>query len=179
MAMFKKPIRIYGKHALIMQKYCKDKGGDQEVKFSISDNEGFVNDHFYVFETRIDLYMIAAMLGIIYQKQSEEDVNKKIYSSIMADMVEKQRNNLERIYHHMVLSDSSIDSVDLKIKKAFSIIPTEEECDKEEAKLESYVRGGLEIVDNAFSNCKTYEDICNAIIDLISMLHVSDLVADE
>ena len=38
-AMFKKPIRFYGKHAAIMQKYCKDKGGDQQILFSISNND--------------------------------------------------------------------------------------------------------------------------------------------
>ena len=64
-SMFKKQIRFYGKHAVIMQKYCRDKGGEQEIPFSISNNDGKTIDHFYIFETRIQIYMVAAMLGII------------------------------------------------------------------------------------------------------------------
>lgn len=170
--MFKKQIRLYGKHALIMQKYCKDKGGEQEVSFSISNNDGKTIDHFYVFETRIQIYMVASMLGILNKSEVEEDADKKIYSSIMADMVEKQRINLERIYQYMILCDDSLESADAKIKKAFSLIPTDEECDNQQHKLENYVRGGLEIIDNYFKDCKTYEDICNAIIEMNSNLNL-------
>lgn len=165
-SMFKKQVRFYGKHAAIMQKYCKDKGGEQEVPFSISNNDGKNIDHFYIFETRIQIYMVAAMLGIINKASVEEDTDKSIYSSIMSEMIEKQRRKLERIYQYMILSDDSLGSADAKIKKAFSIIPTDEECDVQQHKLENHVRGGLEIIDNYFKECKTYEDICNAILEL-------------
>lgn len=173
-AMFKKQVRFYGKHALIMQKYCKDKGGEQDVQFVISNNEGKVNEHFYIFETRIEIYMVAAMLGIINRSAVEEDNDKKTYSSIMADMIDRQRKKLERIYQYMILSDDSIESADSKIKKAFSIIPTDEECDIQQHKLENYVRGGLEIIDEYFKNCKTYEDICNAILEMNSDLDLGN-----
>lgn len=169
-AMFKKQVRFYGRHALIMQKYCKDKGGDQEVAFPITNNDGKTIEHFYVFETRIGIYMVAAMLGIINKSKIEEDSDKKIYSSIMADMLDKQRKKLERIYQYMILSDDSLGSADAKIKKAFSLIPTDEECDAQQHELENYVRGGLEIIDSYFKDCKTYEDICNAILEMNSSL---------
>ena len=54
MAMFKKLIRFTGKHAEIMQRYCKDKGGDQDVKFTISDHSGSEKE-MYIFETRIHI----------------------------------------------------------------------------------------------------------------------------
>lgn len=169
-AMFKKAIRFYGKHAAIMQKYCKDKGGDQQILFPISNNDGKTIDHFYVFETRIQIYMVAAMLGIINKSSIEEDNDKMVYSSIMADMVDKQRRKLERIYQYMILTDESLGTADAKIKKAFSLISTDEECDSQQHKLENYVRGGLEIIDGYFKDCKTYEDICNAIIEMNSSL---------
>lgn len=169
-SMFKKQIRLYGKHALIMQKYCKDKGGDQDVSFAISNNENKTNEHFYIFETRIEIYMVAAMLGILNKSSVDEDSDNKAYSSIMADMLDKQRPKLERIYRYMVLSDDSIKSSDAKIKRAFSIIPTDEECDAQQKKLENYVRGGLEIIDHYFKDCTTYEDICNAVIEMNASL---------
>ena len=55
-------------------------------------------------------------------------------------------------------------SIDDSIKKAFSINKLNEDAEQE--KLEDYVRGGLEIIDEIFSGCKTYEDVANCIIDL-------------
>lgn len=69
----------------------------------------------------------------------------------------------------MVLSDNSEESTDSKIKKAFSLIPNEK-CDEEQKKLEDFVRGGLEILDEIFGECKTYEDVCNSMYDLGEIL---------
>lgn len=175
--MFKKQIRFFGKHAQIMQKYCKDKGGDQDIPFPISNNDGIVNEHFYIFETRIEIYMVGAMLGILNKKEAEEEQDTKFYSTIMFDMIEKQRNNLQRIYQYMVLSDDYIDSCDGKIKKAFSIELTEKDCEEQQLKFENFVRGGLEIIDEYFKDCKNYEDVCNALVNMNSSL--DDLLVEN
>ena len=41
-----------------------------------------------------------------------------------------------------------------------------EQWEEEQKRLENYVRGGLEIIDEIFVNCHSYEAICNAIYDL-------------
>ena len=172
MAMFKKQVRFTGNHAEIMQKYCKDKGGDQEIPFIISNNAG-EQKPFYIFETRVEIYMVAGMLGILQNKQADEDKGKYT-ATIMTEMLEKQRPNLERVYQHMILSTLSDLSADAKIKKAFSIRQTDDECDKEQQRLENYVRGGLEIIDDLFKDCKTYEDICNSLFKLDDILKFED-----
>lgn len=166
MSMFKSQVKFVGKHAVILQKYCKDKGSDQDISFVVSNNEG-ENKSIYLFSRRIDLYMVAAMLGIICKKSVEIDEDKSITTSasIFADVFTGCRSDLERIYHHMVLSGDLTKSADARIKEAFSIMP-DEKCNEEQHKFENYVRGGLEIFDDIFKNCKTYEDVCNAIYNL-------------
>ena len=165
MAMFKKAIRIFGKHADIMQKYCKDKGGEQDIPFIVSANNGDESKAIYIFENRIQIYLVAGMLGIIQNRQADVDHSTETYSTIMAEMVEKQRPNLERMYQHMVLALDNADA-DTRIKNAFTINKTDEQWEEEQKRLENYVRGGLEIIDEIFGSCHSYEAICNAIYDL-------------
>lgn len=174
MAMFKKLIRFYGKHADIMQKYCKDKGGEQEVPFIVSNNSG-EQKNVYIFDNRVHIYMVGGMLGIIKQRYAEVDRSTPTYSSIMPEMLEKQRPNLERMYHHMILTENNLLGADAKIKAAFSVKKTDEEWDEEQKRLENYVRGGLEIIDEIFSKCKTYEDICNSMFELRDLLDLNEL----
>lgn len=173
MAMFKKLIRFYGKHADIMQKYCKDKGGEQDISFVVSNNSG-EERNIYIFDNRIHIYLVGGMLGIIQGRKADIDKSTPTYSSIMSDMLDKQRFNLERMYHHMVLSENNVLGVDAKIKEAFSVKKTDEEWDEEQKRLEDYVRGGLEIIDEIFGNCKTYEDVCNAMFELRDLIDLSD-----
>ncbi len=163
MSMFSKQIRFTGKHAAILQKYSKDKGGDQDIPFKVSNNDG-VEKTISLFDTKIQCYMVAAMLGIIKNRTADIDKNLP-NANIFVDVLNKKRSSLERIYHHMILSENNDDSIDSKVKKAFSIVP-DEKADEEQKKLEDYVRGGLEILDEYFCECKSYEDVCNAMYEL-------------
>ena len=98
-------------------------------------------------------------------RQADVDHSTETYSTIMAEMVEKQRPNLERMYQHMVLTLDNADA-DTRIINAFTINKTDEQWEEEQKRLENYVRGGLEIIDEIFGNCHSYEAICNAIYDL-------------
>lgn len=174
MPMFKKLVRFYGKHAYTIQKYCKDKGGEQDVPFVVNNNTG-EEKTIYIFENRAYLYLVAGMLGIIKKRTAPIDHSINIYSSIMPEMLEKQRENLERMYHHMILSEDDGLNPDSKIKKAFTIKKSDEEWDEEQKRLESYVRGGLEIIAEIFDKCKSYEDVCNAMYDLNGILDLSNI----
>ena len=169
MAMFQKLVRFTGKHAEIMQKFCKDKGGDQEISFVVNNNSG-EDKNIFIFETRVNIYLVAGMLGIISGKKSEPDHTTATTSSIMPEMLNKQRDNLMRMYHHMILDEQNNLDIDSKIKKAFSINKTDQEWDEEQRRLENYVRGGLEILNDIFGGCRSYEDICNAMFNLKDLL---------
>ena len=162
--MFDKQIRLYGKHADILKKYSKDKQGENEVRFEVDNNEGSKKT-IYIFDSMLQCYMVAAMLGINNKKKAEVDSDKNKYATIFADIIIKNRSNLQRIYSHMILTDDSIDDVDAKIKKAFSIKSSD--SDSEQDRLDSFVRGGLELIDEYFGNCASYEDVSNSILDLL------------
>lgn len=173
MAMFKNPIRFTGKHALILQKYSKDKGSEQDIPFQVSNNSN-EKKLIYIFETRLHCYMVAGMFGIIKNRKADIDTDKSnnATATIFADILDKQRSNLERMYHQMVLTRNDDLSADERIKKAFSIIP-DDQCDAEQKKLEDYVRGGLEVIDEMFSLCLTYEDVCNKMYEFNELLDYS------
>lgn len=161
--MFDKQIRITGIHADYIRKYSKDKQGENAAYFTLDNNEG-KTDNYYIFDTILQCYMCAAMIGIIEKKSSPVDNTKTTPANIFAEIINKNRGTLERIYHHMVISTYTDLGIDSRIKKAFSV-DKENEAEEEE-RLNGYVRGGLEIINERFSNCKTFEDVANAIHDL-------------
>ncbi len=162
--MFEKQIRLYGKYADIIRKYSKDKQGADEQHFLLDDNEGN-EKNVYIFENILQCYMCAAMLGIINKKSMPQDSNRDKTANIFADILLKNRGNLYRVYQHMVLSEETTESIDLVVKKAFSINIVNP--DQEQEKIDGYVRGGLLIIDEWFGNCKTYEDVANKLIDFM------------
>lgn len=162
--MFDKQIRLYGKHADIIRKYSKDKQGADEQHFIVDNHEG-QEKNIYIFENILQCYMVAAMIGIINKKTVPVDSNRDKTANIFADILIKNRDNLKRIYQHMILSENPEDTVDGTIKRAFSI--SNANAESEESRLEGYVRGGLEIIDEYFSSCTSYEDVANKIMDFL------------
>lgn len=162
--MFNNDIRLYGKHAEILKKYSKDNSDANEYKFILVDNEN--NQHsVYLFETMIGLFLCAAMIGIIENKKSNADEKKSIYANIMTEQVLKYKKHLNRVYHFMVLTSEG-NSVDKKIKDAFTL--REGSDDELEKQVYSYAYAGLEIIDELFRNCRTYEDLANELYSFIN-----------
>ncbi len=161
--MFDKQIRLTGIHADYIRKYSKDKQGENAAFFTLDNNEG-KTDNYYLFDSILQCYMCSAMIGIINNRTAPVDNTKTTPANIFAEIINKNRNNLERIYHHMVIATYTDLSVDSRIKKAFSVNKENESV--EEERLNAFVRGGLEIINEKFSNCKTFEDVANAVYEL-------------
>ena len=157
--MFKSQISLYGKHAELLKKYSRDKQGEKVV-FTVTDNEGKQKEIF-LFDNYIQGYMVSAMLGIYLGKTSQEDGNRSSEATIFADILTKKKGDLDTIVEFMILTEKE-ENVDKKIRNAFSI-----DRDNEielERRVTSYVRGGLEVIDEWFGKCKTYEDVANQIL---------------
>lgn len=150
-----------------MQHLSIDKSSQRDVPFMVEDSNGKPHD-IYIFDTRISCYMVATMLGIIHHKTSEVDNDQsRKPANIMLEQIDSRRDELMRIYRHMVLSDATPENIDEKIKEAFAVTMSDEESDRAEKKMDSYARGGLELLDKMFCDCKTMEDVCNVILDLL------------
>lgn len=92
-------------------------------------------------------------------------------------LVNKSRNSLIKLVQFMLLIENNDMSTEAKVKKAFSV---QNSSNKDlEEKLKSYSCGGLEILDSYFCECKTQEEVVNAIEDLNSDYSVTDLIEME
>lgn len=160
--MFKANILMTGKHAEYLKKYSVDKQAEEQFEFQVFDNMGSKKT-IHIFETMIQAYMCAAMLGIIENKSEAEDKNSSITANMFADVVMKNAPKLERIVQFMLLSFDEIET-DQKIKEAFSL--NRDEADIQN-RLTSYARGGLEIIDSYFRDCQTYSDVAYKMLNLI------------
>lgn len=168
--MFDKQIIITGRHAKLLKKYSPDKQADEKFPFLLGDDHPDSRrsgiKEVNLFENMMQCYMVSAMIGIIEKKCVSADLSVTAEATIFADMVNKNRTELQRIYYHMILSEESELTLDARVKKAFSIILPEQEKDVQKA-IDGYVRGGLEIIDSYFGECKSCEELAQKIYDLL------------
>jgi hypothetical protein len=164
------PIRVFGRHAQILKKYSKDKQAEEKNEFILFDIDGDKQST-YIFDTMIDCALTAMMLGIVEQKEAQEDNDSSITpATIFADIVMKKSNIIQRIFKHMVLSTSEFEAQD-KIKLSFGVLEPEEQKDFIN-KLYAYMRGGLEILDSFFADCSNYEETSRKIYKINSKYFV-------
>lgn len=157
-------IRVYGKHAYIIKKYSRDKQAEEKVIFSVR-NVDNKNEDIVIFDTMIDCVMTAMMMGIVEKRQAKEDNDNSISpATIFLDIVQKKANIFERIFNHMIMMNDA-EPIEKCIRKAFGVID-EEDQRKELDNLFSYMRGGLEIIDEYFSKCQTIEELLNVILEI-------------
>jgi hypothetical protein len=160
--MFDNDIRLVGKHAEILKRYSVDKQAENQIKFTVDDNNGKQID-IHVFETMIQTYMVAGMIGIIKKKISDVDRSSDLYANIFSSAVNKNKADLKRIVQFMNLTADSSASIDGRIKKAFTVKGNQDS----EERLNGFVRAGLEVLDEYFCDCRTQEDVANAILSLV------------
>lgn len=161
--MFSSQLSIQGKYAELLKKYSRDKQGEK-ITFTVTDNGGNKQDIF-LFDNYLQGYMVSAMLGILNNKCIEDDGDRTNEARIFADILAKRRSELETIVQFMILSNVS-DSADKRIREAFTI--NRENGDYLEKMVTSYARGGLIIIDEAFKDCKTFEDVANKMIIFVN-----------
>jgi hypothetical protein len=157
--MFNSNIEIYGKHAILLKKYSRDKQGDR-VTFTVTDNTGKEKEIF-LFDNYLQGFMVSAMLGIYSHKMSTDDGDRSNEATIFSDILIKKKGDLDTIVQFMILTEDD-NNVDKKIRDAFAIDRTNSL--EIERRVISYVRGGLEVFDEWFGKCHTYEDVANQII---------------
>lgn len=161
--MFNSDILFTGKHAELLKKYATDKQGEVQFEFVVLDNES-KKKKIHIFDTMIQAYMCAAMLGIIKKRSSPADRSTGTNASMLASVVIKNGKYLKRILQFMILSSEGAEA-DQKVKEAFTINKNESVLQEQ---LNSYARGGLEIIDNYFKGCETYVDVACKITDIIN-----------
>lgn len=154
---FSKPYRFRGTHAAYAQYLSTERGKKRE---------GGVN----IFSRIMDAYMVSILVGLKYSRTSKlnDDViyatdifgNIKEYegktiqsSDIPGDVIHGSQNSLNHIYRLVMLNETVRGlSDEEKIANAFKSDYNEEKLAQNLELMNSFARGGLEVLYDRFSN---------------------------
>ncbi|MFI3252469.1 MAG: hypothetical protein R3Y60_04945 [bacterium] len=156
--MFDTDIKFTGSQANILKKYSKTKQSENTISFILK-NVNNNNIDTFIFDTSMDCYMIAAMIGIINNKRSKKSGEGSV--TIFHEKISKCKVELNTISRFANFINNENITVEENIKKSFTATKSD---DKEaEVLIDEYVRGGLDVIDNYFKECQTVEDFCSAL----------------
>jgi len=98
-----------------------------------------------LFERNMDVYLMAPIVGFLYNKKSALDKTKTSTTNILAEIMIKYQKELMFTYRLVMLLDKeNEDDVEKRINKAFRDYAKEDPKDLEE--YDSYVRGGVDVL---------------------------------
>lgn len=127
-----------------------------------------------LFERYIDVYMNAAVWGLLYSRMAKRDNSSDDRARIYADAFANERDNCVFLYRMVMLLDKSVElSSEERIDRAFryDTQPEKEDLFKQNMELfNDYVRGGIEIMYEQFTDgCTTREDYLTKTYEIMSM----------
>lgn len=168
--MFEKDYTINGKHATLLKalavKKSEDKGNDD-------DSQDNTTNAPRIFERYIDVYMNAAIWGLLYERTAPRDTSSNDRARIYADAYATERENCVFLYRMVMLLDKTTSlEPSVRVDRAFRYDVQEdkkEELSKNMELFHSYVRGGIEEMYEQFSDgCSTREDYINKTYEVLS-----------
>lgn len=165
--MFENDFALFGKHATYL-KFL--------VKKNAKDDDGIDNPKAArIFERYIDVYMNAAVFGLLYNKTAEplkwsDGIDR---ARIYADAFATERDNCIFLYRLVLLLDQTTDlEPEERINRAFRYDsqPGKEEEFKHCMRLfNSYVCGGIEVLYEQFTEgCATTDDYLSRIYEVMT-----------
>lgn len=125
---FKGPYELRGKHARMTDELC----GIKEVE----------NNYF---KRVADVYILAAIVGLRYDRKAPEDHSSEDTKKVFTDVMMKERDTFEFLLQMMLITENSktMNSKE-SILKAFRGAQTKEEYIRFNQLFDDYVRGGVE-----------------------------------
>lgn len=164
--MFENDYNITGKHATYLKflaaKNSGNKDGDESATTSAR-----------VFERYIDVYMNAAIWGLLYERTAEKDTASDDRARIYADAYANERENCVFLYRMVMLLDKKTElEPSVRVDRAFRYDVQEDKKDAFLQNMElfhSYVRGGIEVMYEQFTDgCSTREDYMNKVFEILT-----------
>ena len=147
--MFEHDYTLTGKHATYLKQLAKDK-----------DNK----DRPYIFDRYIDVYMNAAIFGLLYGRTAAKDNESKDRARVYADAFATERENCTFLYRLAMLIDKTISiSPEERVDRAFRVDADEKSKDKLAQNMElfnSYILGGIEVLYEKFRDSLITTDDC-------------------
>lgn len=163
--MFDREITIRGRFATYMKALCQ-----LPPNASDADKKAFSN--YKIFDTYINAYMIAPVIGMLNGKKSyldpaDEDKNNV---GMLEGVLIKNASKLKYVYRLIVLTDDSEGLTDEeKINRAFREDNNDESVKKGMELYTAYFFGGLEVLYETFvMNCITDDDYIAKMFEFVN-----------
>lgn len=152
--MFDSDYTLNGKHATYMKFLAKKNARDGV------DPDDPTNAK--IFERYIDVYMNAAVFGLLYNRLAKPESGKS-RARIYADAFLGEHDNCTFLYRLVMLLDTSVDlSPEERVNRAFRYDKQPEKAKEFQSNLDlfhDYVRGGIEVMYEQFTDgCTTADD---------------------
>lgn len=162
--MFDGDYNITGKHATYL-KYLAVKNS--------KDDEDAATSSAKIFDRYIDVYMNAAIWGLLYSRTAPKDNSSDSRARIYADAFSKERENCVFLYRMVMLLDKKTElDPNERVNRAFrydSDKDKEKEFQQNMELFNSYIRGGIEQMYEEFtSGCSTRDDYMNKVYEIMS-----------
>ena len=153
--MFENDYTINGKHATYLKFLAKKNARDDQSP----DNPTAAR----LFERYIDVYMNAAVFGLLYNRTAKRDNSSDDRARVYADAFANERENCIFLYRMVMLLDKTIElSPEERVDRAFRYDTLPEKAEEFRKNLElfhDYVRGGIEVMYDQFTDgCQTQDD---------------------
>lgn len=163
--MFESDVTLTGKHASYLKFLAVKNSQDDEDEESINSAK--------LFERYIDVYMNAAIWGLLYSRTAERDTSTKSRARVYAAAFNTEHDNCVFLYRMVMLLDKTTDlTPEERIDRAFRYdsSPDKVELVKQNMELfNSYVRGGIELMYEQFTDgCTTRDDYLNKTYEVMT-----------
>lgn len=150
--MFENDLAITGRHATYLKFLVQEK----------------------LFERYIDVYMNAAIFGLLYNRTAKRDTTSDDRARVYADAFAKERENCMFLYRIVMLLDKTIElSPEERVNRAFRYDSQPDKSEEFTQNMElfhSYIRGGIEVMYEQFTDgCQTQDDYLSKSYETMTM----------
>ena len=163
--MFENDYTISGKHATYLKYLAKKNARDDPSQ------ENTVAAR--LFDRYIDVYMSAAVFGLLYGRTAKRDSDSEDRARIYADAFANERENCIFLYRMVMLLDKTTEmSSEERISRAFRYDTQPAMIEQFRQNMElfhDYVRGGIEVMFEQFTDgCQTQDDYLNKTYEIMT-----------
>jgi hypothetical protein len=158
--MFNKDYELKGKHAT----YIRFLSATTNRLDKTAKAAGIIN-------TAVDIYAIAPLIGLAYNKKAAEDNSSNDTYSILASQIINHQADLDFAFRLVMLADNSTElSSDEKIDRAFRQDEQPEKLAENLELFHQYMRGGLEWLYEHFTDgATTKEDYLEKVYEVVNL----------
>lgn len=170
--LFRSQVRFYGKHGQYIEALTPGTENKQNDKLPL------IQRNKYLFQRVVDVYLIAPMIGFLYQRKSPRDGSES-NKNIMEGALSKEYNRLVFTYQMiMILDKKSEPDLEKRLTRAFRDLGKD---NPEGLSLfNDYARGGIEILyEKLVADAATPEDLAANLEDFLEDYNEKFLIATK